>query len=115
LINGLTKGLIIRGEHCQKILDGLKTYEMRSRQTNFRGKIGLIVSGTKKIFGTANLYDVGKETIIDAEDWHNRYPLHQCREYMPQWPCIWMLKDVVKFDEPIPYAHKNGCVTWVNL
>lgn len=111
----LKKGLIIRREHCEKILDGSKTYEMRSRRTNFRGRFGLIIAGTKKVFGEAELYSVEGEPIRDADEWHNRYLLHRCKEYMPQWPWAWMLRNIVKFDDGIDYAHKPGCVIWVNL
>jgi len=111
----LKKGLIIKGEHCENILKGIKTYEMRSTRTKFRGEFGLIVSGTKKIFGKAELYCVMDQPIDTEGEWHNRYHLHRCKEFMPKWPWAWMLKNIIRFDNPIPYDHKNGQVTWVNL
>ena len=27
----------------------------------------------------------------------------------------WVLENAVKFNKPIPYNHKQGCVIWVNL
>lgn len=111
----LKKGLIIKGEHCQKILDGKKTYEMRSTRTKFRGEFGLIIAGTKKIFGKAELFGVMDNPINTEGEWHDRYHLHRCDEFMPKWPWGWMLTNIVKFDEPIPYNHKPGQVTWVNL
>jgi hypothetical protein len=27
----------------------------------------------------------------------------------------WVLKDVVKFKNPVPYKHPSGAVTWVTL
>lgn len=111
----LKKGLIIRREHCQKILDKKKTYEMRSRRTNFRGRFGLIIAGTKKVFGEATLI-ASHETKIDSSVvWAAMLSFHQCQEYMPQWPYAWVLGDVVKYKKPIPYNHKNGQVAWVNL
>lgn len=111
----LKKGLIIKREHCENILNGLKTYEMRPKPTSFRGRFGLIISGTKKVFGEAELYGVMDNPITSEREWKSIYGLHRCEEYLPQWPWGWMLKNIVKFDEPIDYDHKNGCVTWVNL
>lgn len=114
-MTGLTKGLIIKGEHCENILKGIKTWEMRSKVTNYRGEFGLIISGTKKIFGKANLVRVSDNRLKTIEHWDEMFEFHQCKEFMPQWPVPWVLQDIVRFDKPIPYKHKNGCVTWVNL
>lgn len=111
----LKKGLIIKREHCENILKGLKTLEMRGNRTNFRGEFGLIISGTKNIFGTAELVGVMDHKILTKETWHAHFELHRCEEYMPKWPWGWILKNIVRFDKPIPYAHKNGQVNWVNF
>lgn len=115
IMEGLKKGLIIKGEHCQEILKGLKTWEMRSRPTKYRGKFGLIVAGTKKVFGSAVLLKSPMIELDDQDSWHEAYLLHRVKEFKPQWPFPWVLGEITVFGEPIPYDHKNGCVTWVNL
>ena len=51
------KCLIIRSPHIEKILAGRKTWEIRFRGTQVRGKIGLIQSGSCTVLGTAQLVD----------------------------------------------------------
>ena len=51
------KGLIIREPWIGMILAGRKTWEMRSRQTPYRGRIGLIRKGTGMVVGIAEIVD----------------------------------------------------------
>ena len=111
----LKKGLIIQREHCENILNGSKLWEMRSKITKFRGEFGLIISGTGMVYGKVRLIHVSSARIDTEEKWARSIWFHKCDEFMPQRPVPWLLRGAVKFDEPIPYKHKNGCVTWVNL
>lgn len=51
------KGLIIRDPWITRILDGAKTWEMRSTPALYRGRVALIRKGTGMAFGTAELVD----------------------------------------------------------
>ena len=53
-----TKGLVIKSPAIDKILLGIKTWEMRSKSTQVRGPIALIKKGSGQIVGIANLVDV---------------------------------------------------------
>lgn len=67
------KGLIIQSPWIDFILNGEKVWEIRGNNTNIRGKIYLIKSGTKKIYGTVDLIDtklLTYEDFIKNEDKH---------------------------------------------
>lgn len=53
----ITSALIIREPWIGLILDGRKTWEMRSHATTKRGVIGLIRQGSGLIVGTARIVD----------------------------------------------------------
>lgn len=111
------KGLIIKPKWADLILDGWKTMELRGSNTNIRGTIGIIKSGTSKIYGTVEL--VGCEKLNEV----NYYRLcsnHQVRDvrfedipYKNLWG--WILANPIRYKEPIEYEHKQGCVIWVNI
>jgi ASCH domain len=50
------KGLIIDEPWISLIVSGEKTWEMRSRNTNVRGRIGLIRKGSKTVIRFGNRY-----------------------------------------------------------
>ena len=45
----MKKGLIIKSPWIEKIFEGKKTWEIRNKDVNYRGKIYLIKSGTDKV------------------------------------------------------------------
>ena len=51
------KGLIIAESWISLIISGEKTWEMRSRNTRIRGRIGLIRKGSKTVVEVADLVD----------------------------------------------------------
>ena len=53
----MNRGLIIKQPWIELILSGKKTWEMRSRPTHIRGKIGLIEQGTGLIVGEVEIID----------------------------------------------------------
>lgn len=111
------KGLIIKKKWLQLILKGLKTMELRGNKTKIRGTIGLIESGSKKVFGFVDLVDVVE---IKDEETYNKYKTDHCvdikfNDIKYKHLYGWIFKNVRILKEPIPYNHKQGCVVWVNL
>ena len=113
------KGLIIKPKWADLILNGYKDIEIRGSNTTVRGKIGIIKSGTKKVYGTVELYDC-KE--IGKWEFENIFiPRHQLdmtyEELLKIYPKPygWFLKSPKIYDEPKNYEHKLGSVVWVNL
>ena len=112
-------GLILKKEPANFILDGKKTVEIRGFKTHIRDTIAIIMSGTKSIWGTVEIYDcieLNKE--LYEKDWCKKHKSSKTYEELlkiyPK-PYAWLLKNAKRFDEPIAYKHKQGCVTWVKL
>lgn len=109
------RGLIIKSPWIEKILADEKVWEIRGTNTNIRETIGLIKSGTGKVFGTVELVDsfsLNRDMFEDNKDKHCVEDF-SIIEYTN--PHVWVLGNVKVYNEPISYKHKNGCVTWVNI
>lgn len=112
----LAKGLIIRQPWITLILDGVKTWEMRSRHTKHRGPTYLIEAGTGLIVGKCLL--VGTHALSnDASMFEHEYQHHrvQDKSLLKKWPVAWRLTSAQRLTSPVPYQHPKGAVTWVNL
>ena len=115
----VVKGLVIDTPHIDRILSGQKTWEMRSTQTKQRGTIALIKKGTGQIFGLVDLVD------SQGPFTHDQMIAHQHRHMISneqladpkvvKWNNAWVLENVVKLSNPIPYKHPFGAVIWVHL
>jgi hypothetical protein len=115
----VTKALIIADPWIGFILNGSKTWEMRSCGASHRGWFGLIRKGTGVVYGIARLVDVGAPLspaeMITTFDRH-RIPGEMIRSgNVAKWNTPWKLADVQKLASPVPYRHKSGAVTWVTL
>jgi len=114
----IMKGLIIKPKWANLILDGKKTIEVRGSKTNIRGTIGIIESGSKKVFGTANLLRCSEMTyssFIECRDEHKlEITYTELLKIYPK-PYMWWLVDIKRYDIPVAYEHKQGCVIWVNI
>lgn len=111
--------LIIKSIPIDKILAGTKTWEMRSQRTKVRGRIGLIKSGSGKIWGQANLVDcIGPLSIeerLKAQDRHQITPERFELPDVAKYNYAWVLEDVEAFAVPREYVHPSGAVIWVKL
>lgn len=110
------KGLIIKPKWADLILDRNKIMELRSSNTLIRGAIGLVKSGSKMVYGTVELVDsipLDKSTYNYYKSWHKVDLPYEQLPYKKTYG--WILSNPIKFDKPIPYNHKQGCVIWVNL
>jgi hypothetical protein len=107
----------IKAPFVDWILEGKKTWEIRSRSTNIRGRIGLIKSRSGTVVGSCEVVGVVgplttalarknarskmNESAADAEGCEGLY--------------AWVLADVHAFVTPVPYKHPYGAITWVTL
>jgi hypothetical protein len=115
----VAKGLIIADPWIGYILDGRKTWEMRSSETSVRGPFALIRKGTGAIWGIAALVDVGRaltpREMLASFDWH-QIPADMIRSgQVAKWNTPWVFADIRSLATPVPYSHPSGAVTWVNL
>ena len=110
------KGLVIKPNWADLILDGVKTWEIRGSATKHRGPVYIIKSGSGEIFGAARLVECRPFTI---DDYHECGYFHQLNNislftrYNQPW--AWVFEDAVRFKEPLSYQHPQGAVIWVNL
>jgi len=109
------KGLIIKSPYIELILSGKKKWEIRGNNTKIRGRIALIKSGSKKIYGEVDLID-----CIELDlDRYNEYCLslygkkEECLPYSKTY--AWVVENPVIYQTPKDYKHPNGAVIWVNL
>lgn len=114
-----SRGLVVRDPWIGLILSGTKTWELRSRATRFRGRFGLIRSGSGLVLGEAKLVDVlGPFSGGDlaASDERHRAAAYVARN-ADRFPTLyaWVLEGALAWNEPVAYSHPRGAVVWVDL
>jgi hypothetical protein len=113
------KGLIIDTPAIDKILDGRKSWEMRSRSTSIRGLIALIRKGSGSAVGVAELTDsLGPFNFDQMRSHQSQHQIDDSRLADPRvakWNHAWVLRNVRKLPEPVRYDHPSGAVIWVHL
>lgn len=115
----ITTALVIGDPWIGMILDGSKTWEMRSTSTSRRGWIGLIRKGTGCVWGIARIAECGdpmtSEEMIATVEKHCIPMQMICSGTVAKWNRPWKLDDVKTLAKPVPYVHKLGAVIWVTL
>lgn len=110
------KGLIIKPYWADLILNGEKTLEIRGSKTKVRGRIYIIKSGTKKIYGEVDLVDCIELTEDNYYKLSNEHKVGVRMENIPYKRIYgWKLENPLVYKEPKDYNHKKGCVIWVNV
>jgi ASCH domain len=110
-------GLLIRAPYVDWILDGLKVWEMRTKRTARRGRIGLIRSASGLVVGEANLVAV-EGPLTHRELLRNADKMNVEREDIiaPGGDTFaWVLENAHRYDPPVPYTHRSGAVVWARL
>jgi len=111
--------LIIKKKWLDMILSGQKTWEIRGSNTNIRGKIGLIESGSGLIVGQCNLIDSFslEDKLIDgSKECFNRHRVENWKEVVKyKDPHAWVLELAKRYKKPCPYVHPKGAVIWVRV
>jgi hypothetical protein len=111
----ITRGLLILKEPLDKILAGMKTWEIRGKGTKLRGPIALIESKSGHVVGTCEVVDVeGPLSLAELRRnarrsgfWPSRLPY--ARTY------AWVVRNARRLSERVPYQHPPGAVIWVCL
>jgi hypothetical protein len=112
----IDRALIILPEWGKLILQGYKTWEVRSSNTKIRGKVGLAFSKTDKIFGEIEIVD----SIELTEDLYNaNFKKHRIlceyKDLPSNYRYAWVLANPVIYETPIEYKHLRGAIIWVKL
>lgn len=113
------RGLLVLPPYIEMILEGRKTWEMRSRRCSFREQIGLIQSKTQTVVGVADVVDcIGPMTDkerLEAEDHHCVAPSVWVNPKFTGYRFAWVLSNLQRLSKPVPYCHPKGAVIWVTL
>lgn len=113
---GEMKGLIIKEFWLNKIFNNEKTWEIRGSDTKIRGKIYLIQSGTKHIYGECEIIDSKKLSLTDYQNNSDKHCIHQGLDALPYKNTFaWIIANAKKYPQPIPYQHPCGAIIWVNI
>jgi hypothetical protein len=112
------KALLIRTPHIEKILDGKKTWEIRSARTNIREQVGLIRSGSGTIIGVCDV--IGCIGPLTEEQFRKNArkagmkPSEASLGYDDK-TFAWVLANSQYLKAPVPYKHPTGAIIWVKL
>lgn len=110
------KALVVKAPWVDLLLDGKKTWEIRSQPTKVRGVVKLAQSGTGRLVGQARIIDCVK--IKRAE-----FPKYFKKHRVPDLKAIlnyrhiyaWVIRDAARYVCPPRYDHPAGAIIWVNL
>lgn len=99
------------------IVEGKKTWELRTYPTKVRGRVGVVsggrLLGTVEVTGTRG--PLSEEELRQSQDRHLADPgfLHRYARGRPLY--AWELARAQKFAEPVPLSGKAGQQTWLRL
>jgi hypothetical protein len=115
----VSSGLIIRAEPLADILDGYKTWEMRSTRTTKRETIALIQKGAKAIYGVAEIVDcIGPLSTEEMIRSYHNHRIDGTRLDDPEvvkWRFAYVLDNIERIRPSIPCEIRPGAVTFVTL
>jgi hypothetical protein len=111
----IERALIVRNPWAELEVIGVKTWELRSRATKFRGEFAIALQGTGMLIGQATLVDVIENLTLSQLI--SNYDKHHVKDedLLKKWCYPWVLENAIKYEQPIPYNHPQGAVTWVKL
>lgn len=108
---GCSRGLVVNVGPLEKILNGNKTMELRSKHYRQLGQTALIQKGSKRIFGVAEIFDsIGPMTMAEfkarvAE--HGVEPSRLQQVFDEGHIIGWRMKNIRRLKTPVPYVHRG--------
>jgi hypothetical protein len=115
----LDRLLVVAQPWADLLVEGDKTWELRTTSTKVRGPVGIAAKGTGTVVGAVDLVDVhgpfSRTEIAPFEHLH-RVPASSVSTYGgPKGLYAWEMANAVRFETPVPYTHPQGAVIWVRL
>lgn len=91
----ISRILIVRSPYARLIVQGRKTWELRSKATKIRGRIGIAEAGSKAVIGEVDLTGcIEGHTLFQLSEHSAKHHVED-RALMLQWPlflgCLKML------------------------
>ena len=111
------KVLTIKPEFLADILAGAKSWEVRRSNAHYRGTVAFAASGTRKIWGTAQLTEgrwLSRNALAtqQAQQFH-RLEAEQLATYGSEsgaW--VWVFDNAEPFEYPLDWSPQPGSVIW---
>ena len=117
----ITRGLLIRTPHIDRIFAGRKTWEIRGSRTSVTGPIGLIRSGSGQVVGTCEVVGViGPLTLADLKKNARKAgftagEIAGLRRLRYPQTFAWVLRNAKPLKNLRSYNHPSGAVRWVKV
>jgi hypothetical protein len=114
IVESIDKALFIKQPWIDLILSGETTWEIRGSNLKHRGPLALIESGSGTVVGVVNVTDAIPLSLRQLQKNSDKAGF-----YAEQPPYknthAWVLSDPIRLEEPLPYHHKPGVVTFIGL
>lgn len=107
--------LTIKPQWLRLILEGKKTWEIRSNDLKQLGPVHLSPSGTNDIVATCEISQCVRLTPGIFYDSIAKHRLSELGEVKYKNPYAWVLTNVKRVDPPLVYKHKIGAVIFTRL
>jgi len=115
----LKVALVVKDEPLERILSGQKTWEMRTTHTRKRETVALAKKGTGQIFGLADIIDscgpLSDATMNSTVAMHGIDPSRLMVAETAKYRYAWVLANVRRLPDPIPYSHTKGAQSFILL
>lgn len=115
----LSRLLVVAEPWASFLVDGVKTWELRTSGTAVRGPIGIAAKGTGTIIGAVDLVGahgpLTPDELAPFEDRHRVDPGSVAAYSGPKGLYGWEMTNAQRFETPVPYLHPRGAVIWVRL
>jgi predicted transcriptional regulator len=115
------RALTIYGEWIAKILFGPKRWELRKGACNVRGRIGVVATGTKELWGTVKITNCFQMTIKELKK-RDQFQRHQVPSAVLDTyfsgcssAYVWELSEPETFTKPLSVTREPGMINWVPL
>ena len=123
------RGLIIKQPWIAYTLNGNKPFEIRTRPTRIRERIGLICAGTGEVWGEVDVamcecYSKDSAIHISASAMGmgitgdlGETVKRDIARYVHMLPSdelfLWGFDNIIRYDKPRKYKHPQGAQTWI--
>ena len=105
--------LLLHEKWLNKILNEGKTWEIRGRNTNIRGKIYLAFKD--HIYGETTIIDSFPVTRQQLQDNIDKHHVDDLSIIKYKTPHIWKLQNSIKYQQRLKLPRKCGQVVWVKV
>eukprot|EP01083_Nonionella_stella_P129489 392919_1 len=114
-----SRALLLEQKWLREIINGSKTWELRSCNTRIKGKVFL--AHKDMIYGETYIIDsfqIDKRELVLPENIHKHHVLHPLRnDKIIAWTkvYVWVLANTKEYQDPIQFTRKQGQQVWCKI